>query len=229
LVAHVVQFVEVHHRYGDRVVLSDINLTLAEPRIGIVGANGSGKSTLARMINGLVEPTSGRVTVDGLDVSRHGKRVRQLVGFIFTDPDTQIVMPTVREDIAFTLRRTNLSKAEAAAKVQAAIERFGLGEHADHPAHLLSGGQKQLLALASVMVGGPALLVADEPTTLLDARNAAMISRRLSDLEQQVIVVTHQLELVESYDRVLVIDEGRVVADDGPARALASYRALLRT
>ena len=102
-------FEHVSHRFGDRLVLDDIHLTLTERRIGIVGANGSGKSTLARTINGLIEPDRGRVLVDGLDVRRHGKQVRERVGFVFTDPDTQIVMPTVREDIAFTLRRTRLS------------------------------------------------------------------------------------------------------------------------
>ncbi len=224
---HEIRFDHVGHAFGGRRVLTDIHLTLTERRIGIVGANGSGKSTLARLINGLVEPTSGSVTVDGLSVARHGKRVRELVGFVFTDPDTQIVMPTVREDIAFTLRRTKLGKTEAAAKVAAAIERFGLADHADHPAHLLSGGQKQLLALASVLVGEPAILVADEPTTLLDARNAAMISLTFGRLDQQVVVVTHQLDLVADFDRVLVVDEGRVVADDVPERALAAYRALL--
>ena len=99
-------FEHVSHRFGDRLVLDDVHLTLTERRIGVVGANGSGKSTLARTINGLVEPDRGRVLVDGLDVRRHGKQVRERVGFVFTDPDTQIVMPTVREDIAFTLRRT---------------------------------------------------------------------------------------------------------------------------
>ncbi len=225
---HVIRFDRVSHAFGDRPVLTDIDLTLTEARIGIVGANGSGKSTLARLINGLVEPTRGTVSVDGLSVSKDGKRVRELVGFIFTDPDTQIVMPTVAEDIAFTLRRTALSKPAAAAKVAAIIDRFGLAGHADHPAHLLSGGQKQLLALASVLVGEPAILVADEPTTLLDARNATMISAALGGLDQQVVVVTHQLDLVADYDRVLVIDRGRVVADDVPAIALARYRALLR-
>ncbi len=222
-----IRFDGVGHAFGPRIVLEGINLTLSEHRIGVVGANGSGKSTLARMINGLVEPSTGTVTFDGLDVSRHGRVVRRQVGFIFTDPDTQIVMPTVREDIAFTLRREKLPAPVAARRITDIIDRFGLGEHADHPAHLLSGGQKQLLALASVMVAEPAVLIADEPTTLLDARNAAMIGRLLSTLEQQVIVVTHQLELVESFDRVLVIDNGRVVADDLPRPALEHYRALL--
>ncbi|WP_111767759.1 energy-coupling factor ABC transporter ATP-binding protein [Nakamurella deserti] len=222
-----IRFEHVSHAFGDRRVLTDVHLTLTEPRVGIVGANGSGKSTLARLINGLVEPSSGTVSVDGLSVARDGKRVRERVGFVFTDPDTQIVMPTVREDVAFTLRRTTLSRAEAAARVTAILERFGLADHADHPAHLLSGGQKQLLALASVLVAEPAVLIADEPTTLLDARNAAMIAATFGRLDQRVVVVTHQLDLVADFDRVLVIDDGRVVADDLPGPALAAYRRVL--
>lgn len=225
--AHQIRFDRIEHRYGDRQVLTGIDLTLSEPRIGIVGANGSGKSTLARLINGLVEPTAGTVTVDGLDVSKHGKQIRQLVGFVFTDPDTQIVMPTVAEDVAFTLRRTALSRPEVAERVQQMLDRFGLTGHADHPAHLLSGGQKQLLALASVLVASPGIVIADEPTTLLDARNARMIRDHLAALDEQVIVVTHQLELVQDYERVLVLDDGRLVADDAPGPALSYYRRLI--
>ena len=109
-----IRFTAVHHRFGDRVVLDDVDLLLTEQRIGIVGANGSGKSTLARMINGLVSPTSGAVTLDGLDTTAKGREVRRRVGFVFTDPDNQIVMPTVAEDVAFSLRRSGLSKAEIA-------------------------------------------------------------------------------------------------------------------
>ncbi len=222
-----VVFDGVSHSFGERVVLRDIGLGLTEHRIGIVGANGSGKSTLARMINGLVTPTAGTVSVGGLDVARHARDVRRRVGFIFTNPDNQIVMPTVKEDVAFTLRRRGLSKEEVASKTAAALERFGLEAHADHPAHRLSGGQKQLLALASVLVGEPAIVVADEPTTLLDARNARRIHDLMLDLQQQLIVVTHHVDLLETFDRVLVLDEGEVVADDSPERALRQYRALL--
>ena len=192
----VILFSGVRHRFGERVVLEGIDLRLSEHRIGIVGANGSGKSTLARMINGLVRPTAGTVTVDGLDATRDGKRVRASVGFVFTDPDNQIVMPTVAEDVAFSLRRSGLPAAEIGARVAAALDQFGLAGHADHPSHLLSGGQKQLLALAAVLVRRPAVVVADEPTTLLDLRNARRVSDLLMGLPQQLIVVTHQLELL---------------------------------
>src|SRR5665647_229935 len=181
-----ITFDSVSHAFGERRVLRDIRLDLTEHRVGIVGANGSGKSTLVRMINGLVTPTSGTVTVDGLDVSRSAREVRRQVGFIFTNPDNQIVMPTVQEDVAFTLRRRGLGKAEIAERTAGALERFGLAAHAEHPAHLLSGGQKQLLALAAVLVAEPQVVVADEPTTLLDARNARRIRELLQTLGQQV-------------------------------------------
>jgi len=222
-----VTFTGVSHAFGDRTVLREVTLRLTEQRIGIVGANGSGKSTLARMINGLVTPDSGAVTVDGLDVAKRGKEVRRRVGFVFTNPDNQIVMPTVQEDVAFTLRRRGLSAEQITQRTAAALERFGLSAHAEHPAHRLSGGQKQLLALASVLVSEPDIIVADEPTTLLDARNARRISELVATLSQQVIMVTHHLELLEDFDRVIVIEEGAVIADSRPDEALSTYRALV--
>lgn len=220
-------FENVSHGYGERRVLHGLNLDIREQRVGIVGANGSGKSTLARMVNGLVTPDTGRVLVNDLDVSKKGREVRRQVGFVFTNPDNQIVMPTVAEDVAFSLRRRGLSKTEVADTVAATLERFGLSGHADHAAHRLSGGQKQLLALASVLVTEPAIVVADEPTTLLDARNARIISEMLTSLDQQVVVVTHQLELLAGFDRVIVIEEGRVIGDDVPDAAIERYRSLL--
>ncbi len=208
-------------------MLADIDLTLTEARVGIVGANGSGKSTLARMINGLIRPTAGTVTLDGLDTSAKGREVRRRVGFVFTDPDNQIVMPTVAEDVAFSLRRSTLPTAEVQARVKATLKRFDLDDHADHPTHLLSGGQKQLLALAAVLITEPDVVVADEPTTLLDLRNARMVNDLLAGLSQQVILVTHHLHLLNGFDRVVVLEGGRVVADGSPASALDTYTALL--
>ncbi|WP_336081736.1 energy-coupling factor ABC transporter ATP-binding protein [Nocardia sp. SSK8] len=217
----------VGHHFGDRTVLREIDLRITERRVGFIGANGSGKSTLARMLNGLLKPATGTVTVDGIDAARKGAQVRRKVGFVFTDPDTQIVMPTVAEDLAFSLRRSGLGKAEIAARVRGMLERFGLAGHADHPAHLLSGGQKQLLALGSALIREPEVIVADEPTTLLDLRNARLVSRALNSLDQQVIVVTHQLGLLDGFDRVVVLDEGRVVFDGAPAAAVGAYRDLI--
>lgn len=219
-----IRFAQVTHRYGERTVLAGIDLTLTEGKIGVVGANGSGKSTLARMINGLVAPTSGTVSIDGLSVVGHGRQIRRRVGFVFTDPDAQIVMPTVAEDVAFSLRRSDLDRAAIARRVEAMLELTDLAGYADHPAHLLSGGQKQLLALSAVLVRGPEIIVADEPTTLLDLRNSRRIGAFLKNLAQQVIVVTHDLALLETFDRVVVLDAGRIAWDGAPAPALDFYR-----
>jgi biotin transport system ATP-binding protein len=221
----------VSHVYGEgpaaREVLADVSLRLTEPRIAVVGANGSGKSTFVRLLNGLVLPTRGTVRVDGLDTRKDGRAVRRRVGFCFTDPDAQIVMPAVAEDVAFGLRRRGLSKDEIAARVAETLARHGLADHADHPAHLLSGGQKQLLALSSVLVTEPDILVLDEPTTLLDLRNAAVVRDVVTGLDQQVVLVTHHLDLLDGFDRVVVFDEARVVYDGEPEAAVAYYRKLM--
>ncbi|WIM73546.1 ABC transporter ATP-binding protein [Corynebacterium suedekumii] len=209
--------------------LARISLSLTEHRIGIIGANGSGKSTLARLINGLGEPTSGRVLVDGVDVARHGRDIRRRVGFVFSDAENQIVMPQVRDDVAFSLRRLKLARAERDTRVDAALARFGLEDLADNSPHTLSGGQKQLLALAAVLVIEPDLIIADEPTTLLDLRNRARIAREFAALDQQLIVVTHDLDILDGFDRVLCLDNGRIVADGDPAEVCAHYRELMLT
>lgn len=222
---------DVTHTYGRgeqaRTVLRDVSVRIPEDRVGVIGANGSGKSTFARLLNGLILPTHGRVRVDGLDTAREGRKVRRRVGFCFTDPDAQIVMPTVAEDVAFGLRRRGVSATTAQQRAREALGRHGLAEHADHPAHLLSGGQKQLLALTAVLVTEPSVLVLDEPTTLLDLRNARDVAELVAGLSQQVVLVTHHLDLLADYDRVLVFDDTRLVCDGTPEESVAFYRKLM--
>lgn len=210
---------------GDRSILRATSLELHEHRIALIGPNGSGKSTLARLLNGLIEPSSGAVFVSAkqgadrtsqsavLDTRRDGPAVRRLVGFVFTNPAAQLVMPTVLEDVALSLRRTHRSKPARLAAARAALDRFGLGDLAERSVHALSGGQQQLLALASVLATDPAILVADEPTTLLDLRNARLVTDTLLGLQQQLVVATHDLDLAARCDRVLVIEGGAVACD----------------
>ncbi|WP_445189519.1 energy-coupling factor ABC transporter ATP-binding protein [Pseudonocardia sp. Cha107L01] len=221
-----IEFDGVGHRYGERVVLADVDLVIPERRVAFVGLNGSGKSTLARMINGLVLPTTGKVLVEGLDPAKKGAAVRRKVGFVFTNPDSQIVMPTAGEDVAFSLRRSPLSRAQRAERAREVLAEHGLDGYADHPAHQLSGGQKQLLALCGMLVLDPDVLVCDEPTTLLDLRNKRRFVQLLGQLRQQVVLVSHDLDLLDDFERVIVLDEGRVVADDRPEPALRHYRKL---
>ena len=216
-------FDHVSVAFDERNVLNDVSLELTEQRIGVVGANGGGKSTLIRLINGLGSPTAGTVTVDGLDVEKNGKEVRRKLGFVFSDAENQIVMPTVEDDIAFSLRRVKMPKADKQQKVQDMLERFNLAGHAAQSPHFLSGGQKQLLALASVLILEPDVIIADEPTTLLDLRNRIKIKNVFAELPQQLIVVSHDLDFIADFDRVICIDNHSIVADGEPSEVIQTY------
>ena len=213
----------VNHRFGERHVLKDLNLTLSERRIGVIGANGSGKSTFARLLNGLLIPDEGRVRVDGIDSRKDVKALRRRVGFVFQNPDNQIVFPVVEEDIAFGLKNAKLPRAEIARRVEAVLGRYRLGHLRDRATHLLSGGEKQMLALAAVLVMEPRYVVLDEPMTLLDLRNKRLVLELIHGIEQPLVLVTHELDHLEGMDRVIVFDEGGVIADDTPGAAIRRY------
>ncbi len=207
----------------DRVLLERISLELTESRIAVIGANGSGKSTLLRLLNGLRAPTSGSVLVDGLDAVKDAKRVRSLVGFVFTDPLSQLLMSTPVEDVELSLRATVRDRKERTRRAQELLDSRGIGHVANQSVYDLSGGERQLVALTSVLAVGPRVVVADEPTTLLDLRNKLMLRRILAGLTQQVIFSTHDLDLAREADRVIVIEYGKVLADGDPADAVAAY------
>ena len=213
--------------YDGEQILEPLTVSLSEQRIGIIGSNGSGKSTTVRLINGLIEPTSGQVLYDGLTPDKRGKDIRKRVGFVFSDSESQIVMPRVSDDVAFSLRRFKLPREEVKRRVAEALERFDLTDRAENSPHTLSGGEKQMLALASVLVIEPDTIIADEPTTLLDLRNRRRIVRELMSLDQQLIVVTHDLEMLRGFNRVLVIDDGALAYDGAPDAAIAFYTDLM--
>ncbi|MDF2918590.1 MAG: energy-coupling factor transporter ATP-binding protein [Microbacterium sp.] len=211
-------------RLGDVQVLEPLTLCLDARTIAVVGDNGSGKSTLARLIGGLVRPTSGGVRVLGCDPVRDAAELRRRVAIVFSNPDAQIVMPTVAEDVAFSLRGDRGSRADRAARVDRALDRFDLTGLRDHPAHELSGGQKQLLALCGAFVRDPELVVADEPTAFLDGRNAARIAGHLlGDTGHRMLLVTHDLDLARRCEVGVHVAAGRIVAVGDAAEVVDSY------
>jgi biotin transport system ATP-binding protein len=214
---------DVSLNYDGLSVLRNINLTLTERRIAIVGSNGSGKSSFARLLNGLQLPTEGSVVVDGFDTKKDGKQVRKRVGFVFQNPDNQIVFPVVDEDLAFGLKNLKLPQDLVERKVTEALSRYDLLPLRKHPSHHLSGGQKQLVAISGVLAMEPAYVVMDEPTTLLDLRNKRRIAEVIQSLEQTAIVVSHDLDFLRGFDRVIAFEDGAVVIDDTPSVALARY------
>jgi biotin transport system ATP-binding protein len=216
-------------RLGDTEVLREVTLSLDARTIAVIGENGSGKSTLGRLLSGLVPATAGTVRVLGLDPVRQAAELRRRVAVIFSNPDAQIIMPTVAEDVAFSLRTEKLPRAEKAERVAAALEEFGLADLADRSSHDLSGGQKQLLALCGAFVRRPDLVVADEPTAYLDARNARRVADHLlADASHRLVLVTHDLGLAERCDTAVLIQDGTVAEVGAPAQVIATYEAGIR-
>lgn len=216
---------DVAQDFDGAPVLRGVSLRLAERRIAIIGDNGSGKSTLARMLNGLLVPSAGEVLVDGVSTRGDPAAARSAVGLVFQNPEHQIVMPTVEEDLAFGPRNLNLPQAEIAARVDDLLPRYGLADKRRQPAHQLSGGEKKLLSILSVVVMRPGTIVFDEPMTSLDRRNRARIAGIIAELPQQVITITHDLDLIAAYDRAILLNAGAVAADGAPADVIARYTA----
>ncbi|SJN24267.1 ATPase component BioM of energizing module of biotin ECF transporter [Microbacterium esteraromaticum] len=207
------------------VLLRDVTLRLNSTRTAVIGANGSGKSTFGRLLNGLRSPTAGTIRVHGLDPVREASAVRRRVGFVFTNPETQILMPTPAEDLTLSLRDT--PRAERPARVEALLAEYGLADKSDVPVSSLSGGQRQLLAIAAVLATEPALVVADEPTTLLDLRNARRIGDLLLSLGVPLVLITHDLELAARCDEAVLFEDGGVRAVGAPDAVIDEYRRSL--
>lgn len=210
---------------GGRVsALRGIDLTIERGEfIAIVGPNGTGKSTLARHLNGLLLPTAGRVWVDDLLTAEPGQlwSVRQRVGMVFQNPDNQIVASTVEEDVAFGPENAGLASEEIRRRVDEALVTVGLTEYRAYPPQMLSGGQRQLLAIAGVLAVRPACIVFDEPASMLDPASRLMVMdtvRRLNAEGLTIVLVTHAMDEAVAARRVLVMHEGRIAMDGPPAR-----------
>ncbi len=204
-----------------QVILSDFSLTLTERRIGIVGRNGSGKTSLLRLMAGLVAPTAGRVRVDGIDPARDRKAMLARLGILFQNPDHQILMPTVAEELAFGLRQ--IGRAEAEGVARAALAAEGRGAWADQPVSTLSHGQKQWLCLMAILLMEPATILLDEPFAALDLPTEARLTRRLAALPQRLITISHAPAAVAACDRVIWLDGGRIGAEGPAAPVLAAF------
>lgn len=229
-----IEFENVSVSYdGELPVLRDVSFRIPDGDfVAFVGTNGAGKSTTMRLVNGLLKPSSGQVLIDGVPTTQ--LRTSQLaakVGFLFQNPDRQICCSTVREELLFGFRAQGRADAEAQAKVDAMIERFGFDGDAEP--FLLNRGTRQLLALASIIVMEPPVVVLDEPTTGLDFRECAKVMDVIAELNAHgttVIMVCHDMEVVADYARrVIAMTAGQVVADGETFAVLRNRDVLART
>jgi cobalt/nickel transport system ATP-binding protein len=221
---------ELAYAYPDGTqALFGVDLTIGGgERVALLGPNGAGKTTLVMHLNGILTPGHGTVEVAGLPVRRDTLReVRRRVGLVFQDPDDQLFMPTVREDVAFGPANLGLRGEELDRRVHAALERVGLPEVIDRPPHHLSFGQRRRVAVATVLAMEPEILVLDEPSSNLDPAARRELAEILRSLDVTVLMVTHDLPYaLELCDRALILSGG-VIAADGPTRDILADPALL--
>jgi cobalt/nickel transport system ATP-binding protein len=227
---HTLDVTDLGFAYPDgTVALAGVSFHLGHGEsVAIVGANGAGKSTLLMHLNGLLTPSQGEVRIGGLPVTKDTlKEVRRTVGMVFQDPDDQLFMPTVAEDIAFGPMNLRLPPEEIDARVDEALERVGSLALKDRPPYRLSGGEKRAVSIATVLAMSPSMLVLDEPSSNLDPRARRRLIGLLATFEHTKIIATHDLDLVlDVCGRTIVMSGGRVTAD-GPTRDIFSDDALL--
>ena len=228
---------------GHRRILKDVSLRFTAKRTAVLGLNGSGKSTLLGLFNGLTHPDEGIVRVNGVDTleapsrgskgagSRAGSQgAFEGVGMLFAQPEAQLIMPTVAEDIDLSLRRaaavegSALSGEQRRERIRELLRERGLERLEDQSVFTLSGGEKQLVALTSVLAARPQILLLDEPTTLLDLRNRARLLKHLESLNQMLVLSTHDLDLAASCDEAVIIHDGRLLAQGDAVQLVQQYR-----
>ncbi len=227
---HIVETRDLHYTYPDgSVVLKGITFRITHGEsVAVVGANGSGKSTLLLHLNGCLKPSSGEVRIGDFPISRENlKAVRRSVGMLFQDPDDQLFMPTVFEDVAFGPANLGLAASEIEERVAAALDTVRASHLKDRPPYKLSDGEKRLVSIASVLSMSPDILVMDEPTSNLDPRARRHLIELLKTFTHTKIIATHDMDLaLELCGRTLVLHDGRIAADGATAELLCD-RALL--
>lgn len=212
-----------------REVLKCVSFSVGRgEQVALIGANGAGKSTLLKLFVGLLVPESGNVSVCGLPVERKNyNAVRRAAGYVFQDPESQLFLANVREDVAFGPRNEGLAEDEIRQRTDDALSAVGLSALADEHVYRLSGGQKRLASIATVLALRPEVLLLDEPTLALDPRNRRMVIRTLKELPCAKLIATHDLDFVrDACSRVLVFSGGGIVAEGSPSGILGNAELL---
>ena len=207
-----------------RTIFDDLTLSLNESRIGIIGFNGSGKSSLIRLLNGLLTADSGTLSVNGKDPAKGPATMSSEVGFVFQNPDHQLIFPTVLEELIFGLQNQGKNKSDAEAEALALLEEHERLDWKDLPVHSLSEGQKQLVCIFSVLLLKPKVIVFDEPFSALDLPTRYQLQKVISQLSQQVIMISHELDGFEGFDRLVWLGDKGVVKEGPVDQVIADYK-----
>jgi len=229
---HIVEALDVSFAWPDgNEALRGISFRITHGEsVGVVGANGAGKSTLLLQLNGCLTPSRGALRVGDIPVTRGTlTSVRRSVGMVFQDPDDQLFMPTVFDDVAFGPLNLGLPPDEVRARVASALDTVGAGHLSDRPPYKLSGGEKRCVAIATVLAMSPDILVMDEPTSNLDPASRRKLINLLGSFEHTKILATHDMDLVlDLCERTIFLDAGAIVADGPTARLMNDHDLLAR-
>ena len=227
---HIVEVKHLNHTYPDgTAALRDVSFRIHHGEsVAVIGANGAGKSTLLLHLNGYLTPTEGEIRIGDFPITPQTlPEVRRTVGMIFQDPDDQLFMPTVFDDVAFGPLNLGLDMEEVRQRVSAVLEQVGAGHLSEKPPYHLSGGDKRRVAIATVLAMAPDILVLDEPTSGLDPYGRRQLLRLLREFRHTRIFTSHDLDMVlELCERTIVLHQGRVKAD-GPTAEIFADQALL--
>ena len=226
-----IEFQNVSFSYEkDSPVLQDLSFQIDKSEsVGLIGANGAGKSTVMKLLLGLIEG-EGKILVDGVEVRRETLPViRRTRGFVLQNSDNQMFMPTVYEDMVFAPLNYMLSREEADARVDAVLARLHMEDLKHRYNHKISGGEKRMAAIATVLAMDPEAILMDEPTSALDPFNRRIVINTIRELEQTKLITSHDLDMIlDTCDRVILLSEGKIVAD-GAASAVLRDRKLLES
>ena len=218
-----IQFENVSLSLNARKLLNGVSLDIQEQRVGVIGRNGSGKTSFARLLCGLLAPSSGRVRVNGNDLFKHRAAALKTVGILFQNPDHQIIFPTVLEELSFGLTQQGQRKAEAMQNATKILQQFDRLDWAERTIATLSQGQRHLVCLLSVLAMAPPLLVLDEPFAGLDLPTKTYLQNLLYGLDQSVLHITHDLQALAEYERVIWLEKGQVVGDGLPKHIIPTF------
>jgi biotin transport system ATP-binding protein len=220
-----IELFKVTLKRNELLLFKGLSLTLSEPRIGVIGSNGAGKSSLLQLTNGLLQPTEGHIISHGINTHKGPQALAHRIGYVFQNPDHQMIFPTVVEEFSFSLQQSGCSAAEARQKALDYLEQQHRSHWADRSVMSLSEGQKQWLCIHSILIMAPHTLILDEPYAALDLASRYALSALLQQLTQQIILITHELEPLAQFDRILWLESGQLIADGPPAEILPQYRA----
>lgn len=223
-----VQLVDVRLQRGQTQVFDGLSLQLTEKRIGVIGNNGAGKSSLFRLLCGLEQPQSGQVLIDGTPLLQARQHKPGLVGLMFQNPDDQIIFPTVEEELALGLRPQGLNKQQARAKARELLAARGLEHWAERAVGSLSQGQRQQVCWLSLLIAAPQLLLLDEPFASLDLPGQARLAQDIAAAPQQVLVSTHVLDHVRDFERVIWLEQGRLLGDGAGREVCRAYEEAVK-